>query len=188
MTRATRSKFARAVLPFCLGAAVSAAIAIVALPRAWSASQLQSIDEYTALLNAAPLLMDGQDAAATKELMRRMMTAHHRRDVEGEIAELAEDGYAWIKVSEIGYQELASGRDVAAAANRNFYASDHAKNYLGATAQPIAIVGNFGVQLEHENFREPDGQVKTTSAMTVYEVRQGKLQRLWAFTPTSADH
>ena len=187
MTRPKDSFFANAALHFCLGAVVSGALVSVFWSTAWSANQAQSIDEYKTLLNKTPLLMGQAAAETTKGLMQRMMTAHHRQDAAAEIAELAED-YAWIGVSEAGYQEMVTGRDVAAAATRNLYASEYMKDYLGVEANPIAIVGNIGVQLEHENFRNKDGSVKTTSSLVIYEVRQGKLLRLWAYMPTSDDH
>jgi hypothetical protein len=187
MSRGKKPFMASAALNFFLGATVGVALTSVFWSSAWSSNQAQSIDEYMRLLDATPLLMDRRSSETTRALMQRMMSAHHRQDAEAEISELAE-GYAWIGVSEVGYQEMASGRDVAAAATRNLYISEYMKDYMGVEAKPIAIVGNIGVQLEHENFRAKDGSVKTTTSVTVYEVRQGKLLRLWAFTPTSADH
>ena len=151
------------------------------------AAETREAQVYIRLLDKTPSLFAPKEAEDTKTLMARMMTAHHNQDSDAEIAELA-DNYAWIAVSEAGYQERASGKQIAAEMTRNLYASDYMKDYMGAKVQPIAIVGNIGVQLEHENFRDKTGQVKTTTALSVYEVRQGKLLRLWAFLPTSADH
>lgn len=186
MSRSTRFQFTT-VRSFFLGVIIGGATIAALVPIAQSANQVQSLKDYTQLLDKTPLLFAPEEAAVTKALMARMMAAHHRQGSEAEIAELA-DSYAWVAVSEAGYQERASGKDIVAQMTRNLYASDYMKDYMGAKAQPIAIVGNIGVQLEHENFRDKTGNIKTTTALNIYEVRQGKLLRLWAFMPTAADH
>ena len=169
-----------------VAAAIGAAIALSASSAVRSAYQAQSIDEFERLLDQVPVLLDPNAAQATRGVMKRSMVAHANRDANAAIAELGE-GYAWIAVSEDGYQEMVSGRETAAEATRNLYQGDGLKNYLGATSTPIAIAGNFGIQVDYDNFQKADGSIEVKKTLSVFEVRGGKLLHLWSFWPGATE-
>ena len=147
---------------------------------------IQSFDEYKALLDDLPLLIDPRQARTTKGVMERTMLAHHNMDTDAAIAELDEN-YAWMRVFQGSAAAAVSGREVAREVTNNVYGGDYLHDYLGSDAQPIAIIGNLGVQLETENFKNEDGSLRTSTSVSIYEIKDGKLWRLWAFTPTEPD-
>ena len=138
------------------------------------------------MLYEVPVLLDSELAQITRGVMDRSMTAHDNRDTDAAIAELAE-GYAWMHVFEEGYQEVVSGLETVEKVTRDLYEGDALKDYLGANSQPIAIVGNLGVQLDLDIFENEDGSQNVTKTLSIYEVRDGKLLRMWAFFPTDPD-
>ena len=153
---------------------------------AWSQNQLQSYDEYKELLDEAPVFLDTQLAEAVKGVIDRSYVAHDKRDTDASLAELGE-GYSWIKVSAEGPREMAKGLEITRELTRNLYESDFFDNYLGVDARPIAVIGNIGIQLEIEKFQNEDGSVKVMNTLAIYEIRDGKLWRLWAFAPTTSE-
>jgi len=144
---------------------------------------IQSLDQYNALLDKVPVLTDTSQAQVTKGVMKRSMLAHHNRDTDAAVAELAED-YAWMRVFEGGAVAAVSGREVAREITNNVYGGDYLHDYLGSDSQPIAIVGNLGIQLETENFENEDGSLRVSTSVSIYEIKDGKLWRLWAFIPS----
>jgi hypothetical protein len=169
---------------FACGAATTAVFLLMASHLAKSSNAVQSYDEYAALLDRVPTHLDAHQAATTKAIMRRTMLAHHNRDTDAAIAELGED-YSWNRIVATGAVTLAKGRDTAEAVTRRLYeGSDYLeKHYLGSESTPLAVVGNLGVQLEIENYRNDDDSTRTTQSLVIYETKNGKLWRLWGFVP-----
>lgn len=147
---------------------------------------IQSYSAYKVLVDKTPILLDAELAGVTKGVMERSMFAHINRDADGAIAELG-DNYSWMRVFEGGATAAVSGRELAGAITKNLYSGDiEQQNYLGSNSRPLAIVGNLGIQLEMENYRREDGSIAITNIVSILEVRDGKIWRLWAFQPTDA--
>lgn len=148
---------------------------------------IQSFEEYKALLDKVPSLLDSPLAETTKGVMERSMRAHQNMDTDAAVAELSED-YAWMRVFEGSATAAVSGREVAREITYNVYeGSDYLHDYLGSDSRPIAIVGNLGIQLEIENFKNEDGSLRVSKSVSIYEIKDGKLWRLWAFVPAEPD-
>ena len=144
---------------------------------------IQSFEDYKALLDKAPSLLDSPIAATTKGVMERSMRAHHAMDTDAAVAELSED-YAWMHVFQGTATTAVSGREIAREITYNVYeGSDYLHDYLGSDSRPIAIVGNLGIQLEIENFKNEDGSLRASKSVSIYEIKDGKLWRIWAFVP-----
>lgn len=173
---------------FAAGATTSALVLLTVSHLAQSSNIVQSYDDYAALLDGVPMLLDVGRAEVTRGVMRRTMLAHHQRDTDAAIAELGED-YSWNRIVEAGAVTLAKGRDTAEAVTRNLYEkSDYLeKYYLGSESTPLAIVGNLGVQLEIENYKDEDGATRSTTSLVIYEIKDGKLWRLWGFIPIGGE-
>lgn len=175
----------RSISFICMFLAAALGASVLAT-SAWSQNQLQSYDEYKELLDQAPVFLDTQLAEAVKGVIERSYVAHDRRDTDASLAELGED-YSWIKVSAEGPKEMAKGLEITRELTRNLYESDFFDNYLGVDARPIAVIGNIGIQLEIEKFRDEDGSLKVMNTLAIYEIRGGKLWRLWAFAPETSE-
>jgi hypothetical protein len=173
---------------FASGAMTSAVLLLAGSHLAVSSNAAQSYEQYAALLDKVPMYLDRDQAEQTKAIMRRTMLAHHERDTDAAIAELGED-YSWNRIVESGAVTLAKGRETAEAVTRGLYESGDylEKYYLGADSTPLAVVGNLGVQLEIENYRNEDGSTRVTRSLVIYEMKDGKLWRLWGFVPVEGD-
>lgn len=169
---------------FLAGVSFTCASFCLLIVSAWSSGANQSLDDYAQLLMNAPVFVDAAEADSTRSLMSRMMDAHHRRDGVAEVAELHDD-YSYVLVTDEAVTTLAESRDMARQMTENLYQSDYMKNYQGVVATPIAIVGNIGIQLEVERFAFDDGETTKTTTLSIYETKDGKLLRLWAFRPAT---
>lgn len=167
---------------FVGGVVVSASVALALTSGAWTQNDPQSLEEYERRIEQAPVLLNKDLADATKAYMKGSMRAHHEQDVEALIAGLGEP-YSFTRIYKEGPVELASSRKMAKAASVSLYESDYMKNYRGVEAHPIAIVGNLGIQLEIESFEFEDGSKDVSTILSVYEMKDGKLWRNWAFSP-----
>lgn len=167
---------------FIGGVVVSASVALALTSGALTKNEPQSLEEYERRIEQAPVLLDKDLAEATKAYMKGSMRAHHDQDVAALVAGLG-DPYSFTRIYEEGPVELASSREMAEAASVSLYESDYMKNYKGVEAHPIAIIGNLGIQLEIESFEFEDGSTDVSTILTVYEMKDGKLWRNWAFTP-----
>lgn len=170
---------------FIGGAAFSAILALV-VSAASSKNDPQSFETYEHLVNTAPVLLDADLADATKTLMKRSMLAHHNQDAAALIADIG-NPYSYYSVSEEGPVALAESHEMAAEMTVNLYESDYMKNYAGVESTPIAVVGNFGIQLDVEAFEFEDGSREEMTILSLLETKDGKIRRLWAFYPTLPD-
>ena len=165
---------------FAGGMILSAALMLSS--SVWTKNEPQSFEEFERLLEAAPVMLDTPLADETRALMKRSMLAHHQQDTAALVADLHED-YTFYSVSEDGPVALAEGRDIAEEMTANLYQSDYMKNYMGVKSQPIAIVGNIGIQLDVEGFAFEDGTTEMHTILTVLELKDGKILHNWAFNP-----
>jgi hypothetical protein len=149
-------------------------------------SQGQSYDDYEKLLKSVPVLLDDGQAQTTKDVMARSLLAFLERDTDASIAELSDD-YSWNKISAKGAVTRASGLEVTYERTKSLYESDFFDNYLGLDSVPIAVIGNLGVQYEVEQFLKEDGSKEILKTLAIYEIKNGKLWRLWAFPPFLGD-
>lgn len=166
-----------------LAAIMGSVMTLTVTSVAWSRYEAKSPEEYRKLLYEVPVFLDPELVEVTRGVMERSMVAHNNRDTDAAIAELAE-GYSWMGVVDGGYQEMVSGRDTVEQVTRDLYEGSALDNYSGADSYPIAIVGNFGIQLDLDLYENEDGSQKITTSLNVFEVRDGKLLRLWAFFPS----
>ena len=165
---------------FAGGMILSAALMLSS--SVWTKNEPQSFEEFERLVEAAPVMLDTALVDETRALMKRSMLAHHQQDTAALVADLHED-YTFYSVSEDGPMALAESRDIAEEMTANLYQSDYMKNYMGVKSQPIAIVGNIGIQLDVEGFAFDDGTTEMHTILTLLELKDGKILRNWAFNP-----
>lgn len=166
------------ILAFFLGAITTTGIG-ACIPSDAS-SQGQSYEAYQALLEEAPILLDTGQAQVTKAVMSRSVLAFLERDAQASVDELADD-YSWNKVGIDGATKMASGREVTYQMTKNLYESDFFDAYLGLESIPLGVIGNLGIQYEVEQFLLQDGSKHVMKTLAIYEMKGGKLWRLWAF-------
>jgi hypothetical protein len=111
------------------------------------------------------------------ELVQRQRDAFARKDVTALMADLADD-YAWFRVLDDGTAlKSASGKREVAERMTAFFAS---APYTGSRVDRTLRVGNYIVAEEQDFFDTPQGP-KTQVTLGVYEIKDGKLRRAWAF-------
>jgi hypothetical protein len=142
----------------------------------------QSYAEYKSLIDAMPVLLDEGAAQVTKDVIERSFLAHMARDADASIAELAAD-YSWNKVGAAGAVKMSSGLEKTYQVTKEMYEGDFFDNYLGLQTTPVAVIGNLGIQYEVEQFRNDDDSITTLRTLAIYEIKDGKLWRLWSFSP-----
>lgn len=169
---------------FIGGAVLSAAVAFSS--GAWTQNNPMSVQDYESRLDQAPVYLSAALSDQTKAFMKRSMRAHLSQNVDALIADLGEE-YSFTRIYEEGAVELAESREMAEEMSISLYESDYMKNYRGVESYPIAIVGNLGIQFDIETFTFEDGSKDVSKILTVYEMKDGKLWRNWAFTPVSED-
>ena len=169
---------------FLAGAA--AALAISGLLASTEDNPAQSFAAYQELLEATPVLLDEGQAEDTKGVITRSLAAFLARDAEGSVAELSED-YSWNKITPDGAVRMVTGVEPTLEITRNLYESNFFESYLGVHSTPLGIIGNLGVQYEVEEWINDDGSKRVLRTLAIYEIKQGKLWRLWAFQPFLGD-
>ncbi|MBT8062319.1 MAG: hypothetical protein KJO85_06510 [Gammaproteobacteria bacterium] len=169
---------------FILGAAT--AIGVMAAVPEKARLPGQSYVEFKALIDAMPVLLDEGQAQATKGVIERSFVAHMARDTDASIAELSPD-YSWNKIGEKGAVQMAGGLETTYQLAKEMYEGDFFDNYLGLQTTPVAVIGNLGIQYEVEQFRNEDDSIFTLRTLAIYEVKDGKLWRLWSFSPRSGE-
>jgi hypothetical protein len=142
----------------------------------------QSYVEFKALIDAMPVLLDEGKAQATKDVIERSFVAHMARDTDASIAELSPD-YSWNKVGATGAVKMAGGLDTTYQMAKKMYEGDFFDNYLGLESTPVAVIGNLGIQYEVEQFLNEDDSIFALRTLAIYEIKDGKLWRLWSFSP-----
>ncbi len=111
------------------------------------------------------------------ELVKRQRDAFNRRDIDALTADLADD-YAWFQVQDDGTaRQAAAGKAEVAGRMQAFFA---AVPYVGSEVDRTFTVGNYIVAEERDTFDTPQGR-RTQVTLGVYEIRDGKLRRAWAF-------
>lgn len=174
------------VVHFLSGAIIASIVATIATTSALTQNTAQTFEEYARRVELAPVLLDGGLALEAKGVMTRMMLAHKQRDGIAEVAELG-DNYSFTQIHEEGPVVLAEGREIAEEMSVNLYESEYMKSYRGVVAHPIAVVGNIGIVLDIETYEFADGTNEVNKILSIYETRDGKLWRNWAFYPITRD-
>lgn len=167
-------------LVFMLGAI--AALGVMAAVPQKARLPGQSDAEFKALLDAMPVLLDEGHAQATKGVIERSFLAHMARDTDASMAELSSD-YSWNKIGAAGAVRMSAGLEKTYELAREMYEGDFFDNYLGLNATPVAVIGNLGIQYEVEQFLNEDDSIFTLRTLAIYEIQDGKLWRLWSFSP-----
>jgi hypothetical protein len=174
----------KTILSFLAGAL--AALSISGLLASTDGNPAQSFEEYQKLLAATPVLLDEGQADDTKGVITRSLVAFLARDAEGSVAELSED-YSWNKITPDGAVKMVTGTEPTLEITKNLYESDFFESYLGVHSTPLGIIGNLGAQYEVEEWINDDGSKRVLRTLAIYEIKDGKLWRLWAFQPFLGD-
>lgn len=111
-----------------------------------------------------------------REILRRQAEAFNRKDAEA-LGELLADDYSWYTVGPEGPRKASEGRAQTVERMRGFFAAmPYAQSRIAETLE----VGDYIVAVEKDTFIEAGRPVERTT-LGVYEYRDGKLQRAWAF-------
>ncbi|MSO96680.1 MAG: hypothetical protein EXR11_00460 [Rhodospirillaceae bacterium] len=110
-------------------------------------------------------------------LVQRQRDAFTRKDTTAMLADLADD-YAWFRILDDGSAvKSASGKAEVAERMAAFFKT---VPYTGSAVDRTMSVGNYIVAEEKDTFETPQGP-KTQVTLGVYEIKDGKLRRAWAF-------
>ncbi len=174
----------KTILSFLAGAL--AALFISGLFANTDGNPAQSFSAYQELLRSTPVLLDEGQAEDTKNVITRSLAAFLARDAKASVAELSED-YSWNKITPDGVVKMVTGVEPTYEITKNLYEGDFFESYLGVHSTPLGIIGNLGVQYEVEEWLHDDGSKQVLRTLAIYEIKQGKLWRLWAFQPFLGD-
>lgn len=115
-------------------------------------------------------------ATTNREILRQQTDAFNNKDAD-KLGELLAEDYSWYMVTGEGPRKTASGRAETVARMRGFFASmPYSKSRIADSLE----VGNLIVAVEKDTFVHEGKSVERTT-LGVYEYRDGKLQRAWAF-------
>jgi len=113
---------------------------------------------------------------SNREILRRQAEAFNRKDADA-LGELLADDYSWYLVGEEGPTKATEGRDQTVERMRGFFASmPYSESRIAETLE----VGPLIVAVEKDTFVE-NGRAVERTTLGVYEYRDGKLRRAWAF-------
>jgi ketosteroid isomerase-like protein len=107
--------------------------------------------------------------------------AFTKRDVEASGAAMTED-FSWYTVKEEGPKEVVRGREATMARLKTFFASPMWTTN-DSEVHRLGMIGNTLVQVEIDTLQMNGKPVRQTS-LHVYEFRDGKRWREFAFYPT----
>lgn len=110
-------------------------------------------------------------------VVQRQREAFTRKDVTAMTADLTDD-YAWFRIIDDGSAvKSASGKAEVAERMSAFF---KAVPYAGSAVDRTMVVGNYIVAEEKDSFDTPQGR-KTQITLGVYEFKDGKISKAWAF-------
>lgn len=107
--------------------------------------------------------------------------AFTKRDVEGSGAAMTED-FSWYTVKDDGPKEMVRGREATMARLKTFFASPMWTTN-DSEVHRLGMIGNTLVQVEIDSL-QMNGRPKRQTSLHVYEFRDGKRWREFAFYPT----
>lgn len=161
--RTSRSSLRSALAGFVAGAlAVAALTGIAGETYTWG-------EQYRTIPAHYQKMIDDSEAAFMK------------RDVEASGAALAED-FSWYTVKDDGPKEMVRGRAATMERLRMFFASP-VWTTSDSEVHRLGMVGNTLVQVEIDTLNMEGKPVRQTS-LHIYEFRDGKRWREFAFYPT----
>jgi len=115
-------------------------------------------------------------------VVQRQREAFTRKDVTAMTAELTDD-YGWFRILDDGSAvKSASGKAEVAERMAAFF---KAVPYAGSTVDRTMVVGNYIVAEEKDSFDTPQGR-KVQITLGVYEFKDGKISKAWAFPVKSS--
>ncbi len=107
--------------------------------------------------------------------------AFTKRDVEASGAAMTED-FSWYTVKDDGPKEMVRGREATMARLKTFFASPMWTTN-DSEVHRLGMIGNTLVQVEIDSL-QMNGRPKRQTSLHVYEFRDGKRWREFAFYPT----
>jgi hypothetical protein len=111
------------------------------------------------------------------DIIRRQRDAFTNKDVAAMTADLTDD-YAWFRISEDGSAVRSANGKAEVAERMNAFFK--AVPYVGSSVERTMAVGNYIVAEEKDSFDTPQGR-KVQVTLGVYEIKDGKMRRAWAF-------
>lgn len=111
-----------------------------------------------------------------RDILAAQAAAFNRKDADA-LGELLAEDYSWYTVTEAGPQKAASGRAETVERMRGFFAS---LPYSESRIDGMLEIGNLICAIEKDSFTI-DGRREERTTLGVYEYRDGKLRRAWAF-------
>lgn len=131
----------------------------------WGEQYRKIPDKYQRMIDASELAFTKRDAAAAAD----SLTAD----------------FSWYRVTEQGPQEMVRGREATAEKLKAFFASPM-WTANDSEVHRLGMIGNTLVQVEIDTLNMGQGPVRQTS-LHVYEFRDGKRWREFAFYPQDLD-
>jgi hypothetical protein len=113
---------------------------------------------------------------SNRETLARQTEAFNRKDADA-LGALLTDDYSWYRVGPAGPELASQGRAETVERMRGFFA---AMPYASSRVEGVMAVGNLIVAIEKDSFIH-DGRSVEKTTLGVYEYREGKLARAWAF-------
>ncbi len=127
----------------------------------------------------------GEQYRAIPESYQKMIddseNAFMKRDVAASGASLAED-FSWYTVKDDGPKEMVRGREATMARLKMFFESPMWTT-SNSEVHRLGMVGNTLVQVEIDTLN-PEGKPVRQTSLHIYEFRDGKRWREFAFYPT----
>ena len=111
-----------------------------------------------------------------RDILDHQTAAFNRKDADA-LGELLAEDYAWYTVTEEGPKQAAAGRAATVERMRGFFA---AIPYSESRIDGLLEVGNYICAIEKDTFTV-DGRREERTTLGVYEYRDGKLRRAFAF-------
>ena len=113
---------------------------------------------------------------SNRDILARQTDAFNRKDADA-LGELLAEDYAWYTVGADGPRRASEGRTATVERMRGFFA---AMPYASSRIDGVLEVGNYIVAVEKDRF-EVDGRSEERTTLGVYEYRDGRLARAFAF-------
>jgi ketosteroid isomerase-like protein len=117
------------------------------------------------------------DSAVAERTVRAFVEAYNRHDVDALLA-LADSEVVWLTVSGDTVGIEARGRAALGESLRGYFRSLPSAR---STAEALTVLGPWVTVRERAHWLGRDGVSRSQAAISVYEVRAGRVRRVWYY-------
>lgn len=110
-------------------------------------------------------------------VVHEQMDAFNRQDVEAMAERVAPD-FVWFSVDDDEVRVEARGRAALAEGMRSYFESFPS---VRSEAEASVVSGRFAVVRERARWTDESGEERTQVSLGVYEIRNGRIQRVWYY-------